>query len=60
MTFKDLCDKLKQLPEIDLLEVLEISSEDLVNRFEDFIESKRDYLEDELEVEDIYNDDETE
>jgi hypothetical protein len=60
MTFKDLCDKLKQLPEIDLLEVLEIDSEDLVNRFEDFIESKRDYLEDELEVEDIYNDDEIE
>ena len=60
MTFKDLCDKLKQLPEIDLLEVLEISSEDLVHRFEDFIESKRDYLEDELEVEDIYNDDEVE
>ena len=60
MTFKDLCDKLKQLPEIDLLEVLEISYEDLVHRFEDFIESKRDYLEDELEVEDIYNDDETE
>jgi hypothetical protein len=60
MTFKDLCDRLKQLPEIDLLEVLEISSEDLVHRFEDFIESKRDYLEDELEVEDIYNDDEIE
>ena len=59
MTFKDLCDKLKTLPEIDLLEVLEISSEDLVYRFEDFIEAKRDYLEDELEVEDIYNDDET-
>jgi len=53
MTFKDLCDKLKQLPEIDLLEVLEIDSEDLVNRFEDFIEA-------ELEVEDIYNDDEIE
>ena len=60
MTFKDLCDKLKQLPEIDLLEVLEISSEDLVHRFEDFVEQKRDYLEDELEVEDIYNDDEIE
>lgn len=60
MTFKDLCDKLKLLPEIDLLEVLEITSEDLVYRFEDFIEAKRDYLEDELEVEDIYNDDEIE
>jgi hypothetical protein len=60
MTFKDLCDKLKLLPEIDLLEVLEISSEDLVDRFEDFIHNKRDYLEDDLEVEDIYNDDEIE
>jgi len=60
MTFKDLCDKLKTLPEIDLLEVLEINSEDLVYRFEDFIEAKRDYLEDELEVDDIYNDDEIE
>ena len=60
MTFKDLCDKLKLLTEIDLLEVLEISSEDIVYRFEDFIEAKRDYLEDELEVEDIYNDDEIE
>ena len=60
MTFKDLCDKLKQLPEIDLLEVLDINSEDLVDRFEDFIETKRDYLEDELEVDDIYNDDEIE
>ena len=60
MTFKDLCDKLKQLPEIDLLEVLDINSEDLVDRFEDFIEAKRDYIEDDLEVEDIYNDDEIE
>jgi hypothetical protein len=60
MTFKDLCDRLKRLPEIDLLEVLDINSEDLVDRFEDFVEQKRDYLEDELEVEDIYNDDEIE
>jgi hypothetical protein len=60
MTFKDLCDKLKLLPEIDLMEVLEITSEDLVYRFEDFIEAKRDYIEEELEVEDIYNDDEIE
>lgn len=60
MTFKDLCDKLKLLPEIDLMEVLEITSEDLVHRFEDFIEAKRDYIEEELEVEDIYNDDEIE
>jgi hypothetical protein len=40
MTFKDLCDRLKRLPEIDLLEVLDINSEDLVHRFEDFIESE--------------------
>jgi hypothetical protein len=40
MTFKDLCDRLKRLPEIDLLEVLEINSEDLVDRFEDFVEAE--------------------
>jgi hypothetical protein len=31
------------------MEVLEISSEDIVERFEDKIESKLDYLTDELE-----------
>lgn len=48
LTYVDICDRLKHLPEIDLLEVLEISSEDLVDRFQDRIEEKHDYLVDEL------------
>jgi chromosome condensin MukBEF MukE localization factor len=39
-TFEELCDKLKEVDEISLMEVLEISSEDLVERFEDKIEIK--------------------
>lgn len=58
MTFTDLCNRLKKLDEITLLEVLEISSESLVDRFEDYIELKRDYLEDELQIEDVFDDDE--
>ena len=49
LTDKDIRDKLMTLPEIDLLEVLEITSEDLVNRFHDRIEAKADYLEEDLE-----------
>ncbi len=30
LTLNDVCNKLKRLPETDLLEVLEISSEDIV------------------------------
>lgn len=44
MLFEELLAKLKQLPEIDLLEILEISSEDLVERFEDKVEGKYDQL----------------
>ncbi len=40
MTFEELCEKLKCIDEITLMEVLEISSEDLVERFEDKIEIK--------------------
>ena len=40
MTFEELCEKLKGIDEITLMEVLEISSEDLVERFEDKIEIK--------------------
>lgn len=49
LTLPDIKEKLQQLPEIDLLEVLEISSEDLVDRFGDRIEEKADWLEEELE-----------
>lgn len=48
LTLNDVCDRLKALPEIDLLEVLEISSEDIVDRFRDVVEDKMDYLMDDL------------
>lgn len=44
MIFEDLLDKLKGLDEITLMELLEISSEDLVERFQDKVELKLDYL----------------
>lgn len=49
LTTNDVCNRLKKLPEIDVLEVLEISSEDLVNRFEDIIMEKIEYLVEDLE-----------
>ena len=49
LTVADLKDKLKTLDECLLLEVLEINSEDIVERFEDFIEDKHDSLEEEWE-----------
>lgn len=51
LTFKDLKNRLKSLDEITLLEVLEISSEDLVDRFEDFIEDRFDKLHSDLDDE---------
>jgi hypothetical protein len=58
MTYKDLCEKLKSIDEITLMELLEINSDMLVDRFDDLIELKHDYLEEELEVDDIYDNDE--
>ena len=49
LTFADIKNKLTMLDEITLMEVLEISSEDIVERFEDKIEQKLDYLSEELE-----------
>lgn len=49
LTIHDLKDKLKQINEVDLLELLEISSEDLVERFIDLIEDNFDKLEKEVE-----------
>ena len=42
--YVELLEKLKGLDEITLLELLEITSEDLINRFEDLIEEKYDRL----------------
>ncbi len=60
MTFNELCERLKELEETLLLEVLEINSHQIVDRFNDLVEQKRDYLEDDLELDDVFNEDELE
>lgn len=44
VTLADLIQHLKRIDEISLLEVLEISSEDLVDKFEERIEEKYELL----------------
>jgi hypothetical protein len=48
-TLEDMKDKLKQLDEVTLMETLEITSEDLVERFVDRIEQKQDTLENDFD-----------
>ncbi len=43
-TFVELKDKLKRLDEISLMELLGLTAEDLVERFDDIIEEKYDTL----------------
>jgi hypothetical protein len=57
MTFVELCDRLKQLEETLLLEVLDINSGQIVDRFQDVVEDKRDYIEEDLELDDVFSDD---
>ena len=45
LTLEDIKDKLKQLDEVTLMETLEITSDDLVDRFSDLIEQQQDTLE---------------
>lgn len=49
LTLKDLSDRLEQIEETQLLELLQLTSSDLVNRFQDIIEDNADYLESEIE-----------
>lgn len=49
LTFEELKEKLKQVDEVTLLEVLGIHSDDLVERFEDYIEEQQDKLMREIE-----------
>lgn len=44
LTFIDLCDELKKLDETTLLELLNISSEEIINKFQDKIEDNFDHL----------------
>jgi hypothetical protein len=46
-----LADRLKNFDEVTLMEILEITSEDLVDRFEDFIEDKYEQLAEQFEEE---------
>jgi hypothetical protein len=56
MTLEDIKKALAKMDEITLLEILDISSEDLVNRFSDFIEYRADELEEDLEADiDFYD-----
>jgi len=49
MTLNDIQEKLKNIDEISLMELLEITAEDIINRFTDRIEEKFDQLESELD-----------
>lgn len=44
LTFHDVSDRLKQVDELTLVEMLGLTSEDLVNRFSDVIEEKLELL----------------
>jgi hypothetical protein len=49
ITFEELKEKLQSVDEVALLELLEIRSEDIVERFEDYIEEQQDKLMREIE-----------
>ena len=49
LTIPDICDKLKRLDEVTILELLEVNSEEIVNRFQDRIQDMADYLEEVLD-----------
>ncbi len=51
LTLQEIAEKLKRYDEILLLELLEISADDIVDRFMDIIENKADFLENNLEEE---------
>lgn len=51
LTLNELANRLKQIDEISLMEVLEITSEELVDRFMDKIEYKVDDLQVDFEEE---------
>lgn len=54
LTMQDIKDRLSQQDEVSIMEILHISSKDLVERFEDRIEEQQEELEEELQ-EDEYD-----
>jgi thymidylate kinase len=51
ITYEELRDRLRGVDEISLLELLDISSEDIVERFQDRIENRIEQLESDFEQE---------
>jgi len=51
LTLVDIFDRLRRIDEVSLLEILKITSEDIVERFQDLIEELADELEQELDEE---------
>lgn len=51
LTLEEVKEKLKKLDETSLLEVLNITSDQIVERFEDLIEDREDYFVKDLEEE---------
>jgi len=49
ITFEELKEALKRLDEVTLVELLGLQSDDLVERFDDVIEKKQEYLIKELD-----------
>ena len=49
LTFEEVCKRLSRIDEVSLLEVLDISSSDIVEKFKDNIEDKLDILEEDLQ-----------
>lgn len=49
LTLNDVKDRLKQQDEVSLLEILDISAEDIVERFGDIIEDNYETLREDLE-----------
>ena len=52
ITWHDLLEQLRKLDEVTLLEVLDLSSSDIVDRYQDVIELRQDVLFDWFEEED--------
>ena len=51
LTYAELMERLKKVDEVSLLEILDISSEDIVDKFEERISTNIEYLMAELEDE---------
>ena len=49
LSFKEVCEELTKIDETTLLEILDISSEDIVNKFQDKIEDNLEELSSDLD-----------